>query len=310
MANTRAIESIRKIQEAARLKVQEKLNKKNVPAVAAVQPKEVPAEQRKEIVRKAKRQIHAKIAASVAESFDSLKRSVVATRKQNTQIISDILPQNCRFYQMGANAGTIILEYQPAKRIISIGNEYDDTGKSVKTRNVPFPYFYFVISFRKDATGFSVVQRGIGARNSPLHSVNDRLDSLPLCHTQGNHHVCQPMTKNYYSNLTEMADDFVQNFWRSRFVYPFEAFTVGKKKVNSWADWEKVDLLEMLKVNLRHGSTVSNLLENSVRYDNAADNSAKMQTAVGKSEAAVQNAIRDAVNGIDFETFLDCSLQH
>lgn len=297
MASNKAIESIRKIQEAARLKVQEKLNRKggSAPAIAPV------TVEPKVDLAKVKRQIHAQIATSVAESFDSLKRAVVENKRINQQVISDILPQNCRFYQMGVNAGAFVIEYQPMRRMVFIGHEYNNQPN--KTRNLPFPYFYFYISFRKDGGKFQIIGRGVGARISPLTSVDDELGHLPLCHTQGNTHVCLPMNRIHFSSLKEMADEFVEAFWQSRFVYNFEPFSVNKKRITSWEAWEKLDVMDMLKTTLQRGSSVKTLLNSAAGYDQ--DNSTgKLQSMVGRSEAAVQNAIKDAVNSLDLERFL------
>jgi hypothetical protein len=308
MASNKAIESIRKIQEAARRKVQERLNRTAAPELVAapvIEPVVVKPKVSAEALAKAKRQLHAKIATSVADSFDALKRSVVDnTRRKNNQVISDILPQNCRFYQMGAASGAFIIEYQPMRRTIFIGHE--DYSNKNATKNVPFPYFYFYIAFRKEASNgkYTIVGRGVGARTSPLSSIEDELGRLPLCHTQGNTHVCLPMTKNYFDTPQEMAEEFIESFWRSRFVYHFETFNVGKQKIKSWDDWEKLDVMDMMKVSLHRASQVKTLLASASGYENAGNDTGKLQSMVGRSESAIQNAIKDAVNALDLEKIL------
>jgi hypothetical protein len=303
MASNKAIESIRKIQEAARLKVRGGA----APVVTLIPPAPITVVKPKvsaETLAKAKRQLHAKIATSVADSFDTLKRSVVDnTRRKNNQVISDILPQNCRFYQMGALAGAFIIECQPMRRTVFIGNEHSGRGES---KNIPFPYFYFYVAFRKEeANGkYTIVGRGVGARTSPLSSVEDELGTIPLCHTQGNTQVCLPMTRAYYDTPNQMVEEFIESFWRSRFVYAFEPFTVGKQKIRGWNDWEKLDVLDMMKVNLQQASKVKTLLNTASAYENAGGDTGKLQTLVGRSEAAVQNAIKDAVNSLDLEKIL------
>jgi len=307
MGNTKAIESIRKIQLAAKERVQARLAQKGVTLPVPVPAVQVPAlskAERTEILRKTKRKFHATLATSIAEQFDSLKRSVVNNLKGKTgEVISEILPNNCRFYQMGENSGALILEYAPTKRIVHVGQDHGRNKGG--TRNVAFPYFYFYVSFNKQGGFYNIVQRGVGARNSPLSSIDDSLGALPLPHTQGNLHVCQPMKTNQFRTIKDLAEEFVASFWQSRFVYEFEAFTVGKQRVKSWADWEKIDVLEMLKVKLENGTSVKDLLKIHTRYDNDVHVRNTLQGNVSKSENAIQTAIKNAVEGFNWDEFAD-----
>jgi len=277
--------------EAARLKVR------------GAAPISVESKVSAEALAKAKRKFHAKIATSVAKSFDSLKRTVVRLNHAK-QFVSDVLPMNCRFFQMGESTGSFIIEYQPMRRTIFIGSEEGKEDDDIV--NVPFPYFYFYIAWRRYGAmhpkvrkykvgKYTIVGRGVGARTSPLTSIDDELGCLPLCHTMGNTYVCLPMPNFFFNSPQNMVDEFVETFWQSRFVYKFEQFSVGRKIIKSYADWEKLDVMEMLQAKLQNASQVKSLLR---RYEETT-HSAKLQSAVGRSEFAVQNAIKDAVAALD-----------
>ena len=261
---SKASESIRKIQEAARQRVLERVGKGGSPKPTPKISGELVCVKAAELEKKVISQIH----SALAHDFDDLKHAIVTLRKIDDPPV-DIAPNNCRFIFQNSNghsnAGIMILEFPPTTRIV---NAYCTRKNERKSFNIPFPYFYFIIHFSKlisknGTVTFAIGQRGVGARTLPLKSLSDKIGCIPIPHTQGLHFICQSETnaRRSYNSLQDLATDVVNTFWRTEFVHEFIPFIVDKKEINSWSDWEELSALDMLKVVLQSQSAVQTLIQ-------------------------------------------------
>lgn len=237
---------------------------------------------------------------ALADDFDSLKQEIVKQLSADSVMPVDIVPNNCRFIFENSNGGNnntgiMILEFPPTTRIV---NAYCDRKRDRGSFNIPFPYFYFIIQFNKivkngDVT-FYIAQRGVGARTSPLKSLKDKIGCIPIPHTNGLHYICQSEAKagSPYGSLQDLATDVVNTFWRTQFAHEFVSFTVDKKKVNSWTDWEKLSALDMLKVVLRGQMEVQTLIEPVASAQNNPLRG-QIQNLVAQAERKLQAKIKD-----------------
>ena len=279
----KASESIRKIQEAARQRVSERVSKdaKTKKAVLTV----------------------------LANHFDDLKQEIV-TQLSATAEMPSLPPMNCRCIVECNNGrrskrvtyceshGVMILEFPPTTRIINAVDRADgkfDIGKF----NIPFPYFYFVIYFSKiidsnDKIYFLINQRGVGARISPLKFLNDKIGCIPIPHTNGLNYICQSEanTTSRYSSLQDLATDVANTFWSTQFVHDFTPFVVDKKRICSWSQWEKLTSLDMLKVNLQTQTTVQSLVDKVLQHrSNPLRNT--IQNLISQTEIKLQTEIQE-----------------
>lgn len=219
-----------------------------------------------------------KIFGSITNSFDNLKESIASA----DTFISELLPQNCRFYKMGQKVGSFIIEQYPMRRTLSVRIKGKDT-----TRNVPFPYFYFLISFIKNNENYTIIACGVGARKSPLTSIEDEISPFPLCHVTGIEQVCMPLSRTSFLSIKDMADECVETFFGSRFVYTFLSLD---KKIKSWDAWAKLEVPDMLKLSQKKCIKVKDLLS---RYDFWDDAPTDFQ-AIAKTQKHI-NQILDQI---------------
>lgn len=294
---SKASESIRKIQEAARQRVLEKVGKGESPKPTSkpVVSDELVWIKAHELKKKVMSQVH----TALADDFDSLKQEIVKQLSVDSVMPVDVVPNNCRFIFENSNGrnnpGIMILEFPPTTRIV---NAYCSRKGDRGSFNIPFPYFYFIIHFNKivrnGTVDFLIGQRGVGARTSPLKSLNDKIGCIPIPHTQGLQYICQSEAKagRPYESLQDLATDVVNTFWRTQFAHEFVPFTVDKKKVNSWTDWEKLSALDMLKVVLRGQTEVQLLIESATSVQNNPLRG-QIQNLVAQAERALQAKIKN-----------------
>lgn len=285
---SKASESIQKIQEAARQRVRQRLAKAGNSVTSIAELPQTPIAQTVVLQKsqELKRKLSREVDSILAESFGDLKRSAVDSLDNNTgEVLEEVVPNNCRFITQNDRQGVIILEYPPATRII---NCYGHRGQN--SLNIPFPYMYFIFTFVKSEGKYSIQQRGIGARTSPLKSKNDIIGILPMPHTQGLHYICQTNANhsNRYDNLEAMASDLVATFWRTQFVHEFMTFTVDKKKIKSWEEWSKLTVLDMLKVKLGAGSSITQLAR-GIRANDATRG--VVQNLIGRAERKMRASV-------------------
>lgn len=288
----KASESIRKIQEAARQRVSERVSKGKGTLSDAKTKKAV--------------------LTALANHFDDLKQEIV-TQLSATAEMPSLPPMNCRCIVECNNGrrgkrvtyceshGVMILEFPPTTRIINavdrdlrVGGKFD-----MRKFNIPFPYFYFVIYFSKiiDSNNkiyFLINQRGVGARISPLKSLNDKIGCIPIPHTNGLNYICQSEgnTTSRYSSLQDLATDVVNTFWSTQFVHDFTSFVVDKKTIGSWSQWEKLTSLDMLEVNLQTQTTVQSLVDKVMQHrGNPLRNT--IQNLISQTEIKLQTEIQE-----------------
>lgn len=253
--NKIALESIRKIQEAARKKVSQRLS---------YLPKEIDNE---EIIRKVRlesikfiRKIQSEIFSTSTDFFQKLNSNL--KNFAESADYKEILPSNCKYYSSFNGGGLVILEFLPQFRTVFTNNG-EDHHKSDFTRKLPFPFLYFIVSYSKIKENYEVILRGIGCKNSPLKSFEDQIFHVPIPHTSSATHLCQPTKKYKFKNLSDMLEDTVVNFWGSKFIYIFNNFKIKNKTIKNYEEWEKLTPIDMLNMDYTGGKSIKSLLNAS-----------------------------------------------
>lgn len=295
---SKASESIRKIQEAARQRVLERMGKGERPKSTSKISDELVWVKAAELKRAAMSQVH----TALADNFDVLKQEIVRQFHESDKGLLqpvDIMPNNCRFVSQKNNAGIMILEFPPTNRIV---NAYCSVTSKRRPFNIPFPYLYFILGFQKlqidGEVAFRLSHRGIGARTSPLKSFDDEIGTIPIPHTEGLHYICQSEKSVVHKSLQDLTTDVVNTFWRTEFVHSFVGFKVNNKKVGSWTDWEKLTALDMLKVNLSNLTKVQKIINLNIGESVSSTNILRGQ--IQNLVAHAERTLHAKIKGYDF----------
>ena len=302
---SKASDSIKKIQEAARQRVRQRLAKagNSITSVAELPYTPIAQIVVSEKSNELQRKLHRKVDAILTASFGDLKKFAVASLSKDKNLdevlLEQVVPAHCRFIVQGEQRGLMILEYPPTTRIINCSGY-----KGQNSLNIPFPYMYFIIGFIKNGKKLSIQGRGMGARTSPLKSKEDNIGVLPMPHTQGLTYICQTNanSRNQYDNLEVMANDLVTTFWRTQFVHNFMSFTVDKKKINSWEDWAQLTVLDMLKTKLGTGMSVARLSDGIRKASNHSDATRSLvQNLIGQAERKMRSNVGLFMNELNLK---------
>lgn len=188
--------------------------------------------------------------------FENKARKGLTALENQELILNDQLflyPKNCRFFRCRGNHGTVVIEQPPQVRTVLT------TGKTAEDRYLlPMPYVIFALTLAKDPrTGkFIKSDHFIGFKTTPLQSLEDTWCLPPLPNFSGNY-VCMGSSfpDIHSENPTEVVESFVNYFWQSHFSEYFsEGFVIGKKKIDSFKQWEKLTLPDILKATFAEAS--------------------------------------------------------
>lgn len=298
--NKIALESIRKIQEAARKKVSQRLS---------YLPKEINNE---EVIGKVRlesikfiRKLQAEIFSTSTEFFQKLNTDL--SKLNNSPVYKEILPPNCKYHSSFDGGGLIILEFLPQYRTVFTNNGVDHHNSSF-TRKLAFPFLYFIISYSKiKEDHYEVIFRGIGCRNAPLKTMEDQIFHVPIPHTGNPTHLCQPSKKYRFNNLSDMLEDTVINFWGSKFIYQFYNFKIKNKTIKSYEEWETLSPIDMLNMTYTGGMTTKQLTNKAIDSNYNRDNC--IRDAVYKFNTDFQIKMSKSLNLLKIESVFEDIIQ-
>lgn len=228
-----------------------------------------------EIAKKVVDDVSDSLLSTFQEALGELQREAIvqsqfpqAARSPDGDIL--LYPDGCRFmhvmplpkWQDGYH-GVMVVEQQPQVRTLLI-----DTNQ----RHVPLPYVVFVISFTKLQGYYSYSGIQIGFNNKPISSLDDHLYYPPLPNFSG-HGVCMGSYegKRNARSPADVANDAISTFWQSVFAAGMQQFQLKGKNVSSWAGWEKIEPLDILKATFQRGSSVRAMMPQSAGTLNTED---------------------------------------
>lgn len=257
--------------------VKPKVKPKATPVVPLVQPAQsfdmdlFKAELQKETTKQVRNYV-ADVSEKIKEITFGIREDALA-KLNNNQVVLDctgksiIYPNNCKYlYITNDNQGCIVIEDQPQIRTI-FGPKKPGSDDAGKMYRIPFPYIVYVINFSKNKKQFEYYSLVVGFGTKPIQSVDDILLNPTLPHMRGNTQICMPVPKEIIknANLQSLCNDIIKHFWNTKFWYRFEdwgaAFQLENEEwITSFNEWEKHDILEILKAKFNKGSKLSDIM--------------------------------------------------
>jgi len=310
MANIQ--DTIRRIQEEAKRKVEVarfSKSKSPIPKVAVAPVAKIPTAD--EVVASLREQLSTAIAQAlstkaarryigdVTEELQDIATEAIENARATTDFGGAakadgniiIYPNNCKLLvQNESGRGSLIIEEAPQYRTVLV-----NSGRGQKNYRIPLPYMVYLIGFTYHGGQYIHSGCGIGFGKEPIDSVTTRMFNPKLPHTQGNMHICQPMNRTNHKTVKELGEYVVQTFWNTIFHYTFEQanckFQVGARRINSFADWEKIENpLDILKGDFDRGHTVQEVLGHFGQVQ---------ETRTSTSNHKIQSAVTRVVNGVN-----------
>lgn len=335
-------DTIRRIQEEAKRKVDVARYSKSKPQIAAPVNPFTNTPTADEVVESLREQLSTAIAqalstkaarqyiGNITEELQNIA-SVALTEARNVdfggavrtndQIV--IYPKNCKLLVQGDDGyGSMIIEEQPQFRTVL----YRQT-----THYIALPYMVYLIGFQYKGGQYLHTGTGIAFGKEPIDSIGSRMYHPTFPHTKGNLHVCQPMQKMIHKTVKELGEYVIQTFWNTSFHYSFYdygcSFTINEKKIRSFEDWEKIkNPLDILQANFPKGHTVQEILQilghvKETRVASATSN--KIQSSISRVvnginsslsadelSAVILNTAQEIVNVALQNAVGDSALQH
>jgi len=314
MASANIQDTIRRIQEEAKRKVETarfSKSKPSIPKIAVAQTPtldEVVASLREQLSTAIAQALSTKAARRYVGDITESLQDIATEALENARIKVDfggaaqkegkviIYPNNCKLLvQNDSGQGSLIIEEPPQYRTI-----LTYTRQGNKSYRIALPYMVYLIGFQNIVNSYKHVACGVGFGNEPIDSVDTYLLNPKLPHTQGNMHVCQPINQTNHKTVKELAEYIVQTFWSTTFIYTFEhakcVFDVGNQRIKSFADWQnKVkNPLDILKGNFGRGQTVGDVLGHMGQvYETRSNNTVghKIQSVVARVVGRVNHSI-------------------
>ena len=160
---------------------------------------------------------------SVSDLLDDFKQKVV------NQIINEadrwkipksdivIFPRNCRFFYEKGDSTIVVIEDEPKKRTVKLGNLVPSRASEFRRvgYTLPMPYVVYVFHIKE----FRLVNAYIGWRSTPLVKTADKLARPLLPNSHDNLEVCWGGTNGIIAapSVAEVCDKAITQYWTSDF---------------------------------------------------------------------------------------------
>lgn len=210
--------------------------------------------------------------AGLIENFckNTANRMLANSQKwfdQQTEEVS-IFPAGTRLIYQTGEVTSIIIEEAPQLRTISILNRNKTKNEH---RRLAFPYTVFVVQLCKN----QIAGVYAGVRKSPLNSLEDVLDFMPLPNVDENHRVClgnapSAGAKESINRKVEMA---IGGFWQSVFTDSHIAassnfLTDNQFSHEKWENESEKNPLAFKNWKYRKGMSIRGLIEVGTKAQN------------------------------------------
>ena len=195
---------------------------------------------------------------SVADLLDDFKQKVVnqvineADRWKIPKSDIVIFPRNCRFFYEKGDSTIVVIEDEPKKRTVKLGNLVPSRASEPRRvgYTLPMPYVVYIFHIKN----FRLVNSYIGWRTTPLIRTSDKLSRPLLPNSHESLEVCWGANSGIAApSVVEVCDKAITQYWVSDFNGDLRTRwdsrgTVSDKLVDV-SRWAAEDVMFMMSLN-------------------------------------------------------------